>query len=49
MSHSEASTIRPDDDYPVKRSHFVFDIETGAAPHDEVELCCPTIKPSKSL
>lgn len=50
MSRSEASTtIRPDDDFPIKRTHFVFDIETGAAPHDEVELFCPTIKPSKSI
>ena len=50
MSHSEkSSTIRPDNDYPIKRTHFVFDIETGAAPHDEVELFCPKIKPSKSI
>ena len=36
-------------EYPIKRTHFVFDIETGSAPHEELEEYCPAIKPSKSI
>jgi DNA polymerase elongation subunit (family B) len=46
---SRSKTVRPNDDFPIKRTHFVFDIETGAAPHDEVEPFCPTIRPHKTI
>ena len=42
-------TLNPQHDFPIKRTHFVFDIETGSAPYDEVETYCPPIKPSKSI
>tara|TARA_B100001123_G_C15245727_1_gene1000817 strand:- start:112 stop:843 length:732 start_codon:yes stop_codon:yes gene_type:complete len=46
---SRVTTTNPDYDFPLKRTHFVFDIETGSLPSDEIEAYCPKIKPSKSI
>ena len=41
--------MNPQHEYPIKRTHFTFDIETGSRSFDEVETYCPKIKPHKGI
>ena len=41
--------MNPQHEYPIKRTHFTFDIETGSRSFDEIETYCPPIKPHKGI
>ena len=43
------AALNPQHEYPIKRTHFTFDIETGARSFDEIETYCPPIKPHKGI